>query len=85
MSERIVEVEWEDCAVRHRWQGLTDRFPNLVIARSLGYVLQDDGAGIVLTESLDDDPDPQDRLRGCTTIIPRSAIRKVTELKRGRR
>lgn len=84
MAERKVEVEWEDCSARHRWQGLKDRFPNNVMARSLGYVLQDNEEGIVLTESLDEDDVVEDRLRGCTTAIPRSAIRKVWELRRGR-
>lgn len=81
-AERIVEVEWEDCAVRHRWQDMASRFPNALRAHSLGYVLQDDEKGIVLTESLDEDDAVEDQLRGCTTIIPRSAIHKVIELKR---
>lgn len=80
----MVEVEWEDCAVRHRWQDLKAAFPNLVLARSMGYVLRDDEDGIVLTESLDMDIIEADQLRGCTAAIPRSAIRKVWELRRKR-
>jgi hypothetical protein len=85
MSERIVEVEWEDCASRHRWQPLADRYPSNLNVHSVGYVLEDNDSHIVLTESLDTDPIAEDKLRGCTSTIPRSAIRKVTELKRGRR
>lgn len=81
MTERIVEVVWEDCTTRHRWQPLADRYPTNLNVTSVGYVLRDDDSGIVLTESLDEDPVVDDRLRGCTAAIPRSAIREVRELK----
>jgi len=84
---RIVEVEWEDCCARHGWltkvelqEFLDDRE---WMVRTLGYVQADDEKGIVIIESvpLNETEKPTGRLWGCVTHIPRSAIRKVTELR----
>jgi hypothetical protein len=87
MSERIVEVEWEDAASTHGWHEADD-LPESWTIHSVGYVERDDGRGIRLTEGkpqLEGRQKKGARDYGCTTMIPRSAIRKVTELKRGRR
>ncbi len=88
MSERIVEVEWEDCSGRHGWmtpeelrEYTSDRE---FIVTTLGYVQEDDKRGIVIVEALPADGVKKDghRMVGCATFVPRSAIRKVTELAR---
>jgi hypothetical protein len=91
MSERIVEVEWEDTAATHGWQEGKD-FPETWLIHSVGYVDRDDDAGMRLYEarSISDvsgTGHSRGRARdyGCATMIPRSAIRKVTELKATRR
>ena len=91
MTERIVEVEWEDCSGRHGWmtpeelrEYTSDRE---FVVTTLGYVQEDYNGGIVLTEALPADGTRKDghRMIGCTTFVPRSAIRKVTELSRKRK
>ena len=79
---RIVEVEWEDSAGSHGWQS-TDEIPDPHIITSLGYVIRDDDEAFTVTESLNHGKElPNAILKkyGCTMTIPRSAIRKVTEL-----
>ena len=87
LTERIVEVEWEDSDMLHGWH--TEAETPLVAGpcRSVGYLFSDTDKAVVLTLSLDDaEPAPgvtKSRL-GCTITIPRSAISKVTELTRKR-
>ena len=87
MAERIVEVEWEDSATIHNWHKDDDgHTPSR--CRSAGFVVRDDKDAISLAESLDNSPDPKDGVvykYGCVTTIPRSTIRKVTELTPKRR
>ncbi len=83
MNERIVEVEWEDTNTRHHWQRTSEPLPVNYTIRTLGYVLEDSKKRLVVTEAFDDSPEDI-RDRGCTTSIPRSAVRKVRELRRGR-
>ncbi len=85
MAERIVEVEWEDAATTHRWHDETQR-PTPSPTRSVGYVTRDDDKAIAVAESLDDTKSETTSVSrfGCETVIPRSAIRKVRELRRGR-
>lgn len=90
MSERIVEVEWEDTASTHGWQEKED-MPETWRITSVGYVDRDDADGIRLYEarsiseaSVSDHSKSRKRDYGCATMIPRSAIRDVRELKRGR-
>ncbi len=87
MSDRIVEVEWEDSSVHHRWH--SDEAVHVTApCKSVGYVVRDDKEAMSLAESLDVSPPLKDTTTsgfGCVTTIPRSAIRKVTELNRARR
>lgn len=89
MADRIVEVEWVDSAVAHGWQTNEDlpaaeAFRPKEI-RSVGYVIADREDALVIAESWV--IGPADGLSqiysqfSCTTAIPRSAIRKVRELK----
>ena len=92
MTERMVEVEWEDSASTHGWQEV-EEFPEPWIIHSIGYVERDDEQGIKLYEARSisqtsdvGHKDPKRRARdyGCATAIPRSAIRHVWELRRKR-
>ncbi len=82
MAERIVEVEWGDSISRHGWSARVVQPAGAI--HSLGYVEKDDEEGIILLSGMADAEttgDPYD----CSTFIPRSAIRKVTELTRSRK
>jgi hypothetical protein len=81
VSDRIVEVEWEDSNACHAWQSVED-MPVLLAIHSVGIVVRDDDEGILIAESWVLPPLPVgQKPYGCSTIIPRSAIRKVSELK----
>ena len=86
MLKRIVEVEWEDCSGRHGWltpESLQEFIDNReFIVTTVGYVQADDEKGLVLIEATPDIFVKDHCLIGCVTFIPRSAIRKVTELMR---
>ena len=78
-QQRIAEVEWEDSISRHGWSDRLVRIAGPI--RSVGYVEKDDDEGVILLSGMGDTEvtsDPYD----CSTFIPRSAIRKVTELTR---
>ncbi len=80
MLERIVEVKWEDTVTRHGW---TDKLVNpLTDIHSVGYVEKDDDEGMILLDGKDGAEGTE--TYSCSTFIPRSAIRKVTELARKR-
>lgn len=82
--ERVVEVKWEDTLTRHAWSN-TDELPiQAWVIQSVGYVHQDNDAGMVLVESHGDSGSKVSRDHGCATFIPRSAILKVKELRRVR-
>lgn len=95
MTERIVEIRWQDTATAHGWHSGTDPI-NPSMCRTVGYLIKEDDEAIVVVESMVE-AEPDDELQtlkrfGCSTSIPRSAIRKVTELtsrrpspKRGKR
>ena len=90
MPDRIVEVEWEDTASTHGWQK-HDEMPETWLIRTVGYVDREDDVGVRLYEarSISDTSgkvhrEQRARDYGCATMIPRSAIRKVTELTRKR-
>ena len=84
MAERIVEVEWEDTLTRHAWNSADELPTQSWQISSVGYVTQDDDAGLVLVEARGDSGSRASKDYGCATFIPRSAIRKVTELTRKR-
>ena len=84
MTERIVEVEWEDTLTRHAWSNVDELPAQAWWIHSVGYVTQDDDAGLVVVESRGDSGSRASKDYGCATFIPRSAIRKVTELSRKR-
>ena len=77
MNKRIVEVEWEDSAVTHGW---THDEPAIdaVSAFTAGYIIGDDPEGVSLVFNT------AVGQHCCSVFIPRSAIRKVTELSRKR-
>ncbi|KKM80661.1 hypothetical protein LCGC14_1337650 [marine sediment metagenome] len=85
MTERIVEVEWEDSTSLHGWH---DELPTKAAPiRSTGYVFQDDDDALVIYQSYDGQKVTSDSSvsrYGNSLFIPRSAIRKVTELARKR-
>ena len=82
MSERIVEVEWEDTVGRHGWSDHVVDISKRAI-QSVGYVNKDDVEGMVLFTGRDNSEFAIDQY-DCSKFIPRSAIRKVTELSRKR-
>lgn len=86
MPERIVEVEREDTASTHGWQE-KDQMPETWLIHSVGYVDREDEDGLRIYEARSisdvrrsDHSKARARDIGCATMIPRSAIRKVTEL-----
>jgi hypothetical protein len=82
VAERIVEVEWEDSALSHGWKDVEDLSLQAAHCRTVGYVKEDNDDGMLLLfqrASYEDD----DSGYCCSSFIPRSAIRKVTELGRG--
>jgi len=81
VAERIVEVLWEDSCGRHGWADVLVT-PHMPI-RSLGYVEKDDEEGMILLTGRDDSEHSADQY-DCSKFIPRSAIREVRELRRGR-
>ena len=78
-SERVVEVLWEDCVGRHGWSeepiGTTSEIT------SVGYLHRDDEEGVVLVESKDRGPGAVKKY-GCSTMIPRSAVRGMRVLRK---
>jgi hypothetical protein len=83
MSERIVEVVWEDSVARDGWTDKVVTVPESYIFTA-GYIQRDDERGVVLLFSKDHN-ESSGTPYGCSMFIPRSAIRKVTELKAARR
>ena len=83
MSNRIIEVEWEDTVGRHGWTDKLVQISNRFIS-SVGYAEQDDKQGIVLLSGHDASEFSGDQF-DCSKFIPRSAIRNVTELSRKRK
>lgn len=81
MTERIVLVEWEDSACETDW--LEERQILLLkpgLIRTVGFVHEDSAAMLRL---LSDVPAEDDGgTKGRVIAIPRSAVRKITELKR---
>jgi len=84
MSERIVEVEWEDTITRHAWSNVDELPTHAWGIHSVGYVIQDDDDALVLVEARGEGGSNVSKDVGCATLIPRSAIRKVTELSKAR-
>ena len=84
MSERIVEVAWEDTLTRHGWSSHDELPTQAWLIQSVGYVTQDDDAGLVVVEARGGSASGVGKDYGCATFIPRSAVRKVVELKRAR-
>jgi len=76
---KIAEVYWEDTRGKHGWTDAIVPVPEATI-RSIGYVAKDDESGVILVESVDTAEGTTSRW-GCSTAIPRSAIRKVKYLR----
>ena len=77
---RIVEVHWEDAHSVHGWSDVKE-VPTTCNVWSLGYVITDDDAAIVLVERVAALPETADL--GCMIAIPRSQVRSVRELGEG--
>ena len=76
---KVLEVEWEDSHGQHGWR--TDIVkPSTGLCVSVGYVEMDSEEGVILYESIDLDVDTTHKY-GCSTFIPRSAIRKTRYLR----
>ena len=84
MSERIVEVVWEDTLTSHAWNSREEMPTATWTIHSVGYVVQDDDAGLLIVEAKGEAQPRSTKDYGCATIIPRSAIREVSELSRKR-
>ena len=76
---RVAEIYWEDSRGKHGWTNEIQDVPKATI-RSVGYVSKDDDEGVILVESVDLVEETTSRW-GCSTAIPRSAIRKVRYLR----
>lgn len=88
MTDRIVEVVWEDSACVSAWHNEEDIPGAGDPIRSVGFVYRDDDTGVVLIQSMNevkDGPSTRTSRFSATLIIPRSAIREVRELGRKRR
>ncbi len=80
--DRIVEVRWEDTTGRHGWSDhVVEPMADQIC--SVGYVMKDDDKGMILLAGWDGSTVAIDQY-DCSKFIPRSAIRKVTELSRKR-
>ncbi len=85
MLDRIVEVKWEDTLTRHAWSSHDELPTQAWLIQSVGYVMQDDDAGLVVVEARSESGSSVvSKDYGCATFIPRSAIREVIELARKR-
>jgi hypothetical protein len=86
MTKRIVEVEWEDSTTVNGWHHEED-IPGVDPIVSVGHLHHEDESELVLVQSMNltvDGPRVRTAKLSESLIIPRSAIRKVTELRRGR-
>ena len=78
-SERVVEVLWEDTMGGHGWSEEPVKATALIA--SVGYLHRDDEEGVVLVESKDRGPGAVKKY-GCSTMIPRSAVRGMRVLRK---
>lgn len=83
MTERIVEVEWMDSSLRHGWQDRDNLDQRVAQCVTRGVVERDDDEGMLILFQTAQYADGRGYC--CSSFIPRSAIRKVTELKTTRR
>ena len=81
MAERIIEVDWEDTFAKCGWQPQVTESPKDPLVKSVGYVRVDDERGLVITAGYIKQNWRGEFVDDCATFIPRSAIRKVTELR----
>lgn len=87
MTERILLVVWEDSAQVGAWHN-EEEIPPVGPIRSSGFLYRENEHEVVLVQSFNDTKDgPGVRTANLagTLVIPRSAIREVGELRRGRR
>ena len=78
---KLVEVEWEDSATTIGWQSIKRGLKyTSSLCRTAGYLLQKNKSGVKIALSLGMD-DGQGSMSEMM-IIPKSAIRKITLLKR---
>lgn len=80
-----VEVQWVDTLGSSGWekveQKLADMVPSALVHRSLGWVLRDDEAGLVIASSLNEsESGPWKDNVADATFIPRQAVVKIEEL-----
>ena len=82
-NEPLLLVEWEDCSASHGWQS-KEQLGDTAMCVSVGFCARDDDTALILVESRDLRNDAS-RPYGCATTIPRSQVRAVYEMKRGKR
>jgi len=69
-----VEVLWVDATSRHGWS--ESPTSTSVQITSIGYLESEDDRQVVVVEAFDHDPEST-RKYGCSTAIPRSAVRDM--------
>ena len=79
MADRIVEVEWEDSVHADGWK-LNTEIASMkpAMVKTVGYVRQDSDEMILVLSDVAVHVD--DGTEGRPLVIPKSAVRKVTEL-----
>lgn len=75
----IVEVDWEDSETSHNWRDRSEDRYEIAPCRSAGYLVESSRRYVRLTESIDDNGNT-----GCTTSIPRFAVRRMRVIRRGK-
>lgn len=83
MSERMVEVEWEDSSLQHGWKDWSKLAQQAANCVTRGLVAEDNENGMLLVFQTADYGGGERGFEG-SSFIPRSAIRNVWELRRKR-
>ena len=72
----IVEVEWDDAAVKGRWLDKASYMAEVPVrCRTSGYLLKSDNRCVVIVQSQGDSGDVADSM-----AIPRGCVRRVSRL-----
>jgi len=74
----VIEVDWDDTAAYHGWkpEELVKVNVEPSFCRSVGYLLENSKAQLVLYQSMADNENVSEVL-----VIPKSAVRKIRKLK----
>jgi len=83
MKRRVVEVEWVDAQASSGWHGRAryeDNGPAMPVNVSVGYVIKDTPEEVIIGQSYEQNG----ALVADSLQLPRSYIRRVTTVRRGR-